>query len=242
MNREYHKWFSPNLNRDMELLCFGNAGAKVLVFPTRQGRFYDYENWGLVEPLRSSIERGQLQLFCVDSVDSESLYCRVCPGSSRIARHNQYERYILHEVAPLMRSGSTEPFLIAHGCSIGAYHAVNIALRHPGLFRKVVALSGRFDLTRPMGPFEDLFQGYYDEDIYFHTPAHFVPGLNDRQHLEPLRRMEIALVVGDADPFLSSNYELSQALWDKSIPHTLAVWHGEAHRARAWRQMLTHYL
>jgi esterase/lipase superfamily enzyme len=35
----------------MELLIFGHAGAKVLVFPTRQGRFFDYENWGLVDAL-----------------------------------------------------------------------------------------------------------------------------------------------------------------------------------------------
>jgi esterase/lipase superfamily enzyme len=32
----------------MELLVFGHAGPKVLVFPTRDGRFYEYENLGLV--------------------------------------------------------------------------------------------------------------------------------------------------------------------------------------------------
>jgi esterase/lipase superfamily enzyme len=35
MNREYHRWYSHRLGRDMELLIFGHAGAKVLVFPTR---------------------------------------------------------------------------------------------------------------------------------------------------------------------------------------------------------------
>ncbi len=44
MYREYHKWFSPHLQREMELLILGHAGARVLVFPTRCGRFYDYEN------------------------------------------------------------------------------------------------------------------------------------------------------------------------------------------------------
>ena len=65
MNREYHKWFSPHLSREMELLVFGHAGARVLVFPTRTGRFFDYENWGLVESIRHKIENGWLQLFCV---------------------------------------------------------------------------------------------------------------------------------------------------------------------------------
>ena len=78
-----------------------------------------------------------------------------------------------------MLSENGVPALIVHGCSIGAYHAINLALRHPWLFCKVVALSGRYDLTRPVGPFEDLFNGHYDQDVYFITPNHFLPNLND---------------------------------------------------------------
>jgi hypothetical protein len=37
MHREYHRWFSQRLQRDMEMLVFGHAGAKVIVFPTRDG-------------------------------------------------------------------------------------------------------------------------------------------------------------------------------------------------------------
>ena len=59
----------------MELLVFAHAGAKVLVFPTRGGRFFEYENLRIVDRLRPKIEAGQLQLYCVDSVDSESFYC-----------------------------------------------------------------------------------------------------------------------------------------------------------------------
>ncbi|WP_332368664.1 hypothetical protein [Spirosoma telluris] len=79
MQREYHKWFSPNLSRDMELLVFGHAGARVLVFPTRRGRFHEYEDLGLVNALADRIENGWLQLFCVDSVDRESVYNRYAP-------------------------------------------------------------------------------------------------------------------------------------------------------------------
>jgi esterase/lipase superfamily enzyme len=226
----------------MELLRFGHSGAKALVFPTREGRFYDYENWGLVDALRPSIEHGNIQLFCVDSIDSESLYCRHCPPPARIARHKQYERYIRSEVLPLMWSARGSSFLIAHGCSIGAYHAMNISLRHPGLFGKTVALSGRFDLSRPVGPFHDLFDGHYDEDIYFHTPVHFLPGLNEPGWLDALRTMQFALAVGEFDPFMSSNRDMSRALSDKGVPHTFCVWDGMAHRASAWRRMLPHYL
>src|SRR5262249_50319158 len=138
MIREYHRWFSPRLDRDMELLAFGHAGAAVLVFPTREGRFFDYENWGLVDAVKEPIESGCLRLFCVDSVDSEAFYCRCRPPRERIARARSYERYVLDEVVPLVRSTDPGAPLSTHGCSIGAYHAVSIAFRHPDYFRRVV--------------------------------------------------------------------------------------------------------
>ena len=242
MKRQYHKWFSARVMREMEILVFGHAGAKALVFPTREGRFYDYENWGQVEALRPAIDGGHLRLFCVDGFDSESLYSRTAAPAERARRHRGYESYILEEVIPFMRSENGSSCLIAHGCSIGAYHAMTLALRHPSLFCKVVALSGRYDLTSRVGCFEDLFSGYYDEDIYFITPNHFMPGLNDEQWIAPMRRMDITLAVGERDPFLGSNLKLSQALREKAIGHRLDIWPGEAHRARYWREMAPNYL
>ena len=222
----------------MELLVFGHVGARVLVFPTREGRFYDYENWGLVEALREKIERGWLQLFCVDSLDVESFYAYGKHPACRIARHQQYEAYLLDEVLPLMRAHDPDAFLMAHGCSIGAYHAVNIALRHPDLFGKVVALSGRYDLTQPVGPFTDLFNGYYDQNIYLHTPVHYLPQLRDAHQLAAIRKMEIILMVGEDDPFRASTTALSNQLWDKGAWNALELWKGGAHRPRYWREMV----
>src|SRR5271165_242596 len=99
----------------MELLVFGHAGAKVLVFPTREGRFYDYENWGLVEALRHSIDGGHIRLFCVDGVDSETLYCKAVPPPTRARRHRHDEDYILQEVIPVMLSENGTPALVVHG-------------------------------------------------------------------------------------------------------------------------------
>jgi esterase/lipase superfamily enzyme len=242
MNRQYHKWYSHRLGRDMELLVFGHAGDRVLVFPTRQGRFFDYESWGIVDAVRHRVEAGQLQLFCVDSYDSESLYAAGLAPWDRIARYRSFEQYILCEVLPFSRSLNSDSRLVAHGCSIGAYHAVNIAFRHPTLFQRVVAFSGRYDLTRSYERFPDLFSGHYDTDIYFHTPNHFIPNLHDAELLGKLRSLEIRLIVGGADQFFESNRQLSQALWDKGIWHVFDVWPGEAHKARYWREMTAHYL
>jgi esterase/lipase superfamily enzyme len=60
--------------------------------------------------------------------------------------------------------------------------------------------------------------------------------------LEPMRRMDITLAVGEQDPFHESNRVLSYALAAKIVPHRLAIWPGEAHRARCWREMVPHYL
>ena len=242
MNREYHRWHSPRLGRDMELLVFGHAGARVIVFPSRCGRFYDYENWGIANALRQKIEHGLLQLICVDSVDAESFYCNWCPPRDRIRRHLLYEEYILNEVIPFTHARNANPALIAHGCSLGAYHAVNISFRHPHLFCKVVALSGRYDLTSEIGSFRNLFEGYYDEDIYFNSPSHFVPNITDPDLLHLLRRLEVILVIGKADAFLGNNILLSQILGEKGIQPTFHVWDDEAHAARYWRKMVFHYL
>ncbi|NTV64815.1 MAG: esterase family protein [Oscillochloris sp.] len=242
MDRVYHRWWSPHLQRNMELLVFGHAGARVLVFPTRGGRFYDYENWGMVAALRQTLEVGNLQLYCVDSIDHESLYALSRPPWERISRHLQYERYIIEEVLPLSAQLNPSPYLIAHGCSLGAYHAINLAFRHPTRFSKVVALSGRYDLTVPVSMYRSLFDGHYDETIYFHTPCHFVPQLTDPHLLEALRRIEITLAVGEEDVFLANNHAFSRMLWEKGIWHGLYIWDGKAHCAAAWQQMVPHYL
>lgn len=242
MNREYHRWFSPCLQRDMELLVFGHAGAKVLVFPTRDGRFHEYEDLHLVQSLADKISAGQLQLWCVDSLAWESFYCFWCHPADRIKRHIQFEEYLLNEVMPLMRQKNFHPCTIAHGCSLGAFHAANIALRHPHLFQKLVAVSGRFDLTLNVEAFHDLYSGHYDDNIYFHTPTHFLPDLSCAWRLEHLHHMDIVLAVGGDDPFAANNRHLSNILSAKGIQHQLHVWDGRAHRGHYWRKMAPLYL
>lgn len=242
MNREYHKWYSHLLQRDMELLIFGHAGAKVLVFPTRCGRFHEYEDIGLTAALSEKITQGYLQLYCVDSIDQESFYCFWNQPLDRIRRHQQYEDYLLHEVLPLMWHKNPHPCVIAHGCSFGAFHALNFAFRYPHCFAKVAAFSGRYDLTGAVGHFRDLFDGHYDDQIYFHTPSHFLPNTHDPALLDQLRRLDIVLAIGETDPFLDNNRHLSGTLWEKGIGHALHVWHGRAHSASSWRKMVGLYV
>ena len=242
MKREYRRWRSPALQRDMELLIFGDAGAKVLMFPTRDGRFWEYETLNVVDSLADKVEAGRLQLYCVDGLAWETFYDAGRHPADRIRRHAAFEDYILNEVLPLMAWANPHDCTMAMGCSLGAFQAANLVLRHPHLFRKLVAFSGRYDLTMKVEGFDDLFDGYYDDDVYFHTPTHFLPGLTCPWRLEQLRRLDIVLAVGKDDPFLDNNRRLSRLLEDKCVRHQLQVWDGRAHRARAWRKMAALYV
>jgi len=240
MTREYYKWHSIFLNRNMELLVFGHAGTPVLFFPTRTARFYDYENWDIVKAVEDKINNGQLQLFCVDSVDIESFYAHIHP-IEKIKRHRQYERYILYEVLPLIRSKNPNP-LTAAGCSFGGYHAANLAFRYPDFFNKLVGMSARYNLTLSSEKFADLLDGYYDESIYFNMPSMYIPNIADETVLSKIRKLSITLVVGELDPFLEDNKHLSKALTCKHVKHNFFIWQEEAHRARYWRKMVQLYL
>jgi esterase/lipase superfamily enzyme len=242
MNREYHRWHSPRLWRDMELLVFGHAGAKVLMFPTREGRFFEYETLGIVHALAHKIDGGHLQLYCVDSIPWETFYCDWRHPADKIGRYIQFEEYILNEVLPFMAWKNQHPCTIVQGCSLGAFQAANIAFRHPHLFQKLCAFSGRYDLTLAVEDFHNLFDGYYDGNIYHNTPTHFLPQLDCNWHLEHLRNMDIVFTIGKEDPFLGNNHHLSHILWSKGIWHALHEWDGRAHRASSWRKMAAFYI
>ena len=242
MNREYYNWYSTLLQRDMELLVFGHAGRAVLLFPTRMARFFDYENWGIIDALHKRIAGGELQVFCVDSIDAESFYNQSISPADRIKRHLQYEQYILQEVIPFMQTKNTGNIFEAAGCSMGAYHAANLALKYPALFKKLVCMSGRYDVTRQIQDFADLFNGYSNEDIYFNMPMQYMSNLADDAILNRIRQIQIILAVGETDPFLQNNKEFSHILWGKGIVNDLYIWQNYAHHPRQWKKMVQLYL
>ncbi|MFD2147650.1 esterase family protein [Mucilaginibacter antarcticus] len=226
----------------MELLIFGHAGQAVLFFPPRVGRFYDYENWGTVYALSDRINAGEIQLFCVDSIDEETFYNNWAEPQGRMERHLQYERYILQEVLPFIKTKNDSIEIEAAGCSMGAYHAANIALRSPQLFNKIVCMSGRYDLTQPVTHFKDLLDGYRSEIVYLNMPRQYMTNLEDEELLAEIRKIKIVLVIGQTDPFFDDNYAFSETLGWKGMQHEFHIWGGYAHSARSWNRMVHLYL
>ena len=235
MHRAYHRWYSPNLQRDMELLVFGHAGMRVLSFPTSCARFYEWEDRGLVGSLSWHIDQGRMQLFCLDSVDRESWYARDRWPGDRAWRETQYDRYLLDEILPFTQQLNDFPFVTTTGASFGAYHAVNFALRHPEVVNRVLGMSGIYDIRRFAG-------GHADENVYFNNPVDYIAHENDSARLEALRRQNIILAVGRADPLLTDNRRLSGELWGKGVGNALREWDGLAHDWPVWERMLPLYL
>ena len=235
MHREHHRWHSPSLGRDMEMLVFGHAGARVLVFPTSQGRFFEWEDRGMVGALAEHVERGWVQLYCVDSVDAESWYARWKHPEDRARRQTEYEHYLLREVLPFSAHRNPNPFLITAGASFGAYHAVDLALRHPHLVGRVLGLAGLYDIARQTG-------GYSAGEVYAHNPAHYVQHEHDPARLDAWRRLDIVLAIGRDDPMRENNEFFSRALWEKGVGNALRLWDGWAHDWPWWREMVVRYV
>ena len=232
MNREYHKGYSRELHRDMELLIFGHAGIPLLVFPTSMGKFYQYEDEGMIAALKSKYDRGELQAFCVDSVDAESWYNKSVHPRQRVERHMQYERYLLNEVLPFIRLKNPSPQLVVTGCSFGGYHCVNFALRHPDLVSGCVSMGGAFDIHQ-------FLNGYYDDDCYFNCPPDYLQNLRDDWYLSKYRtKIKMVLATGEHDICLNENLRLAGIMDGRSIPHWLDLWrNGTGHDWPWWRQM-----
>ncbi|MCU1236269.1 MAG: putative esterase [Candidatus Solibacter sp.] len=231
MHREYVKWYSPSLHREMELLAFGHSGFPVVVFPTSGGRFWEYEERGMIGALSPKIERGELQVICVDSVDQESWYNRGVAPLDRLHRQNAFDAYLVLEVAPFVRNRTSWPQFGTTGCSFGGYHAVNVAMRHPDLVTYAVSMSGAFEIPKRF------LDGYYDTNAYFHSPLDYLPNMNDDGRLGMLRRNYCVLAVGSHDPLFDQNVRLAHVLGTKGIPHVLDVWEGFGHDWPWWLQM-----
>lgn len=230
MYREYHKWLSGALHRDMELLVFGHAGLPLLVFPTSMGRFFDYESRGMIGAISAKIERGEIQAFCVDSVDAESWYNKSVPPRDRAVRQVEYDRYLLDEVVPFIRERNGAA-VVTTGCSFGGYHAFNFALRHPDLVAGAVSMGGAFDIHQ-------FLDGYFDDNCYYNCPPDFLPGLTDPWYLDRYRNLKLVLATGERDICLDENLRLAGILRSKNIPHWLDVWgDGAGHDWQWWHGM-----
>ena len=219
----------------MEILEFGHGGTPLLVFPTSMGRYFEYEDRGMISCVGGDYEAGRLHAFCVDSVDAESWYNRKAHPGQKAWRQAQYDAYLLNEVLPLIRHRNGADRVTATGCSFGGYHCLNFALRHPDRVANCVSMGGAFDIGSFVGK-------YSDDNVYFNCPTRFLPDLNDGWYWERFQRIGWILATGDNDICLDANRQMSDIFRAKSIPHWLDIWgDNTGHDWQWWQAMAQKY-
>ena len=240
MQIEEHQWFSPNLHRSMALKVYGHWGVPILVFPCSLGRYYDYEGMGMIDAITEFIDAGKIKLYCIDSVDAESWYHFSVSPAERNARHEAYDSYIAREVIPFIRNHCSQPDIrvMANGCSMGAYHAVNTFLKHPDLFAGTIALSGLYRLDRT----EFGLNAADIPTVYFNSPLHYLAKLDNPWLLDWYRRSEIVVCAGQGaweTEALEDTRQLADLFRDKRIPAWVDIWGEDVNHDWPWwhRQM-----
>lgn len=239
MNVEYHAWWSENLNQNMELKVYGHAGKAAVVFPTSGGRFFQYEDFGMIEACRPFIDEGKLKLFTVDSVDQQSWLNYGASPAERAWRHNEFDRYLVAEVAPFIRNhGSSTTRFLATGCSLGAYHSANFFFRHPDIFDALIALSGVYSLAFSVGD-------YMDDNVYFNSPLAYLPNLDDPWYLDQYRQGRIIICSGQGawENGQEDARAVKRILEAKSVPCWVDLWgHDVNHDWPWWQKQMPYYL
>ncbi|MEV4320101.1 alpha/beta hydrolase-fold protein [Actinocrispum sp. NPDC049592] len=227
----------------MVMVAYGHYGKPFLVFPSEQGRAWDFENNGMIEAVQPLIEDGRAKLYCVDSADATTWSNKDVPLEERARRHGHYESWVIDHVVPTIYADSGGPLEIgALGCSLGAFHSVLFGLRRADLFPLVMGFSGSYDPSMWHG------WGERGDAAYFANPVDFVPNLHG-DHLTWLQsRLSTLLVVGqgqweDTTGALDSTRHMAGLLQGKGLRCELDVWgHEFPHDWPSWRAQLAHHL
>ena len=240
MKEAWETAYSPALSREMTCGVFGDNEAEklCLAFPPQNGRYYDFDNFGMVEAARPWIENGRLQIVCPDGIDGESWSNQSGDPRQRIELQERWFHYIMDELLPRYERPGRKTMVT--GCSMGGVHAGNFFFRRPDRFDTLLSMSGLFDA-------QYFFHDYMDGLVYDNSPVHFLPNMpDDHPWMALYRQSRIILCVGRGpweDDLLAGTLKLDQILTDKNIPHWTDLWGTDvAHDWCWWQKQFPYFL
>jgi len=223
----------------MPIATYGYYGFALLLVPTAAADYLEYERFQLIDSIRGFIEGGKLKVFSINSINNESWLNNEMDPRHKSIRHQQFNSYVFEEVIPFIRTHtSAETPIIICGASFGALHSMNLFLKRPELIQGVLALSGVYDLT-------EYTKGYFDDDVYFNSPQHYMPNLSDHNILEQIRRSNHIHIFSGSGPYEDpeGSRRFASVLYNKGIIYELDIWGPEwKHDWDTWRHVLPHYL
>ena len=238
MQKDTFQWHSPRLNQPVKLVRWGHFGAPVLLYPTAGGDAEEVERFHLIGALRPLIDAGRIKVYSTDSIAGQAWTCGRHSGEYCSRVQTLFDAFVYHEAVPQIRDDvqNDSAEIIVTGASIGAFNAVASICRHPDAFKLAIGMSGTYDLSRYL-------EGRFNDDFYFSSPLHFVPGM-DGVLLEQLRSRMVILATGEGrweDP--GESWRIATVLGDKGIPNRVDPWGQQwDHNWITWREMLPKYL
>jgi esterase/lipase superfamily enzyme len=233
---------SPAIGAPGTVIAYGHWGRPVVAFATEAGDASEWERRGMVEAIGPLLDAGRVKLYTVDSFDTGSWLVQDLSLEERAQRHGLYEDWLLNQVVPFVHddcAGAAE--IVLAGCSFGAFHAANLALRRADLFPLAICMSGVYDVSRVGGDGRG-------EAVYFNNPLDYVSHLHG-DHLDWLRgRIGLLLVCGrgmweDTTGALASTERFGALLHEKGIRCEVDLWgHDVPHDWPSWRAQIAHHL
>lgn len=239
MHTEHHSWYSHSIGHEMQLKVYGHYGRPLIVFPCAGGSFNEFEDFGMLDVIGHLVDEGKVKIFAVDSLDNESLLKTDGHMGDNIFRHEAYDKYIIHEVVPFIKSHCQSNCKIAlTGNSMGAFHSVNFMLRHPDVFDACIALAGVYRLGQIIGC------DYHDQNVYYNSPVEYLENLEDPWFIENLRQNNIIICTGQGPwEYPEDTRQLKRLFEMKGIPATVDLWgHDVDHDWPWWKIMLPNFL
>lgn len=241
MKFESRTHWSSQLGREMPFNVYGHAGKPMLVFPSSGGSHQEYANFGMINAISPFIESGKITVYTPDSIDKESWLAENKSPHHMAQAHEAYDRYMMHEFMPHIRHQSQwDKAIIATGCSMGAYHAVNFALRHPDVFDTTIALSGVYDIQG--------FTGNYHGDpiVYHNSPLDYLWNQHDDWFLSRYRQNHHIIAVAQGAweaQHITETQRLQAAFAAKNIDAWFDYWgHDMPHDWTTWRKQMPYFL
>ncbi len=230
MHEVFHNWYTQYLSRNFEMLVFGENGDPFILFPNAGGKYYELKDNGFVHSLSNKVNKGDIKLYCPDTIDYESWQNYGIKPPDRVKKHLLYEKLILNDVIGFAKYETEKEKVGLIGVGLGGYHALNLALKYPNKFHSCVVLSGIFNIKK-------YIYGYYDENCYFNNPVDYLPGLSDDWYLEHLKEMRISIYSFENDDTVEENIEISSLLNEKKVKHNFQIQNGAKGDWNTWNKI-----
>jgi esterase/lipase superfamily enzyme len=219
----------------MPVAVYGHYGKALLLVPTAAADYLEYERFQMIDALAPLIDAGKIKVFSVNSMNNESWMNNQMLGEHKAIRHNEFNAYIYNEVVPFIKNNTSwNTPIIVSGASFGALHSMNLFLKRPDLLSGVIAMSGVYNLM-------EYTKGFYDEQVYYNSPAHYVPNLTDHNILEQIRSSNNIHILTGSGPYEAPDAakDFASLLYNKGINYELSVWGEEwKHDWPTWLAML----